>query len=134
LAAGAEAAGAAAFVFAESGDPVGVGGAAVLAETGGGTGAEVASGVGRDDAGGTALSDCPVGLATGVCAKALSVKKLNAMRTRRTLFMGNVCLLKNWTAGSGTTWVRSSHQLAQRAARRILDLIASLERFFLPQC
>ena len=76
----------------DSGGAAGVGG---FAEAVVGTGVEDASGVGKEEAGGaTALTDCAVGLASGVWAKAPSVKKLRALRIKETLFINNVTLIK----------------------------------------
>jgi len=75
------------------GDSTGVADAVAVEGADPGTGVEDVTGTGEEDAGGApTLTGCAAGVPTGVCAKAVSVKKLKALRSKSTLFISNVTL------------------------------------------
>ena len=72
-----------------SGDAVAVAGEVAVAETDAGTGVEDANGTSEEEVGGgVVLNGWAGGLPTGVCAKAVIVKKLRALSIRKSLFIG----------------------------------------------
>lgn len=68
-------------------DSAGVAGEVAVADADAGKGVEDAPGSGEEEAGG--------GLTTGAWAKAVVVRKLRVVRTRKTLFISNVTLIRN---------------------------------------
>ncbi|MFN2510774.1 MAG: hypothetical protein ABR568_04945 [Pyrinomonadaceae bacterium] len=72
-----------------SGDSAGVAGEVAVAGTDAGTGVEDATGTGEGEAGGgDVLNGWAGGLPTGVCAKAVIVKKLSALSIRKSRLIG----------------------------------------------
>ena len=77
------------------GDSASVAGVGAGVEADAGTGVDDATGTGEEEAGGAlTLAGRAVGLPSGVCAKAASVKKLRALRIRNTFFMSSVTLVR----------------------------------------
>lgn len=76
------------------GDSAGVDGEVAVAEADAGKGVDDAPGTGKEEAGGAVLVGCAGGLTTGAWAKAVVVRKLRAVRTRKTLFISNVTLIR----------------------------------------
>lgn len=77
------------------GDSAGVDGEVAVAEADAGKGVDDAPGTGEEEAGGApTLVGCAGGLTTGAWAKAVVVRKLRAVRTRKTLFISNVTLIR----------------------------------------
>ena len=88
MAAGAEADVDAALGLEGFGDSAGVAGPVAPVETDGGNGVEDATGVGKDEAAGATEFACGAGgLGSGAWPKAASVKKLSALRIKKTLFI-----------------------------------------------
>ncbi len=81
-----------------SGDSAGVAGE--VAEADAGTGVEDATGTGEEAGGAPALTGCPAELPTGVCDNAVVVKKMSALRTRKSLFIRRVCVMEFTTAST----------------------------------
>ncbi len=76
------------------GDSTGVAGAVAVTEDAGAGGEDITGACGEDGEGAPTLTGCAVGLKTGGCARAVGVNKLRALRSKITLFISNVTLMR----------------------------------------